>query len=95
MWAVGEQSELETPSGEQSDPPWTDLGALLESMLAQCWAHAGPMLEAVGVLGAFQPFLERSGGDLERKVDQHRAEDEKKRLDVRKFMKKHMFLNAF
>ena len=52
MWAVGEQSELETPSGEQFDPPWTDLGALLAPMLAPCWAHVGPVLEAVGHLGA-------------------------------------------
>ena len=52
MWAVGEQSELVTPSGEQFDPPWTDLGAFLDPMLAPCWAHVGPMLEAVGRLGA-------------------------------------------
>ena len=51
MWAVGEQSELETPSGEQFDPPWTDLGAFLDPMLGPCWAHVGPMLEAVGRLG--------------------------------------------
>ena len=53
MWTVGEQSELVTPSGKQFDPPWTDhLGALLDPMLAPCWAHVGPMLEAVGHLGA-------------------------------------------
>ena len=52
MWAVGQQSELVTPSGEQFDPPWTDLGAFLDPILGPSWAHVGPMLEAVGCLGA-------------------------------------------
>ena len=62
MWAVGEQSELVTPSGEQFDPPWTDLGAFLDPMLAPCWAHAGPMLEAVGRVWG---IWERLRSDLE------------------------------
>ena len=92
MWAVGEQSELETPSGEQFDPPWTDLGALLDPMLAPCWAHVGPMLEAVGHLGASWSVL---GAYLEAISDQHRTEDERKRLDSRKIIKNHLFLLVF
>ena len=80
MWAVGEQSELVTPSGEQFDPPWTDLGAFLDPMLAPCWRP----LDVLGHLGA---FLERSGAHLEAIFDQHRTEGEKKRLDFRKTSK--------
>ena len=60
MWAVGEQSELVTPSlsGEQFDPPWTDLGAFLDPMLAPCWPHAGGRWTSWGI-------LERSWSDLE------------------------------
>ena len=92
MWAVGEQSELVTHSGEQFDPPWTDLGALLDPMLAPCWPHLGPILEAVGHLGASWSVL---GAYLEAISDQHRTEDERKRLDSRKINKNHMFLFVF
>ena len=91
MWVVGEQSELVTPSGEQFDPPWTDLAALLDPMLAPCWAHVGPMLapcwRPLGILGHLGAFLERSGAHLEAISDQHRTEDERKRLDSRKIIK--------
>ena len=95
MWAVGEQSELVTPSGKQFDPPWTDLGALLAPMLAPCWAHVGPMLEAVGHLGHLGAFLERSGAYLEAIFDEHRTEGERKRLDSRKTTKNRRFSLVF
>ena len=57
MWAVGQQSEMVTPSGKQFDPFWTDLRASLGPMLALCWAHACPMLEAVRRLGSFLAVL--------------------------------------
>ena len=99
MWAVGEQSELVTPSGEQFDPPWTDLGALLDPMLAPCWAHVGPMLapcwRPLGILGHLGAFLERSGAYLEAIFDEHRTEGERKRLDSQKNIKKHVFLLVF
>ena len=47
-----------TPSGKQFDPPWTDLGALLDPMLAPCWAHVGGRWASWGI-------LERSWSDLE------------------------------
>ena len=58
MWAVGEQSELVTPSGKQFDPPWTDLGALLDPMLAPCLPNVGDRWASWGI-------LERSWSDLE------------------------------
>ena len=65
MWAVGEQSELVTPSGEQFDPPWTDLGAFLYPMLAPCWPMLGPCLPHVGGRWTSWGILERSWSDLE------------------------------
>ena len=99
MWAVGQQSELLIPSGVKFDPPWTDLGALLDPMLAPCWAHVGPMLapcwRPLDVLGHLGAFLERSGAYLGTMFDQHRTEDERQRLDSRKIIKNHVFLLVF
>ena len=54
MWAVGQQSELVTPSGKQFDP----LGPILEPSWTPCRPHVGPMLEAVGRLRASWSVLE-------------------------------------
>ena len=76
----------------QFDLPWTDLGALLDPMLAPCWPHVGPMLapcwRPLGILGHLGAFLERSGTYLEAVSDQQRTEGEKKRLDFRKIEEK-------
>ena len=62
MWAIGEQSELVTPSGEQFDLPmdrsWSPLGPHVGPMLAPCWAHVGGRWASKGI-------LERSWSDLE------------------------------
>ena len=88
-----------TPSGEEFDTPWTDLGALLDPMLAPCWAQVGPMLapcwRPLGILGHLGAFLERSGAYLEAIFDQHRKEDEMQRLDSRKTIEKKWFLLLF
>ena len=84
-----------TPSGEQFDPPWTDLGALLDAMLARCWPHAGPMLGPRGVLGHLGEFLQRSGAYLEATFDQNRTEDGKKTLDFREAIEYTLFFNGF
>ena len=95
MCAVGEQSELVTPSGEQFDPPWTDLGAFLDPMLVPCWAHVGPMLEAVGHLGASWSVLGAIWSLSQAIFDQHRTEDERQRLDARKAFQNRWFLFVF
>ena len=73
MCAVGQQSELVIPSGKQFDPPWTDLGAFLDPMLAPRWPHVGPMMapcwRPLDVLGHLGAFLERSGAYLEAILD--------------------------
>ena len=88
-----------TPSGEEFDTPWTDLGALLDPMLAPCWAHVGPMLapcwRPLDVLGHLGAFLEGSGAHLEAIFDQHRTEGEKKRPDSHKIIKKPTFFVGF
>ena len=88
-----------TPSGEEFDTLWTDLGALLDPMLAPCWAHVGPMLapcwRPLGILGHLGAFLERSGAYLEAIFEEQRTEGERKGLDSRKIDKNTLFLFFF
>ena len=88
-----------TPSGKKFDTPWTDLGALLDPMLAPCWAHVGPMLapcwRPLDVLEHLGAFLERSGAYLEPIFVQPRTEDERQRLHSRKTFKNHFFFVGF
>ena len=70
----------------------TPLGPILEPSWTPCWPHVGPMLEAVGRLGASWSVL---GAYLEAISDQHRTEDERKRLDSRKIIKNNEFCLFF